>query len=121
MIALQISFILVVTEAGGGCCKLLSKAPQEDEGIQDATASLAAAAEEINAYAAVAAGLSELGGIFILNQERGTALKAFPWCKRCFNFTADRLWREFSYTCSVCGSSRVGKAFLMLLKQLPPG
>lgn len=63
MIALQIRFILVVTEAGSGCCKLLSKAPQEDEGIQDATASLAAAAaEEISVYAAVAAVLSELAG-----------------------------------------------------------
>lgn len=35
------------------------------------------------------------------NQEQGTALKAFPWCKRCFYFTPDCLRQEFSYTCGM--------------------
>lgn len=72
--------------------------------------------EEISAYAAAAAGLSELGGIFTLNQELGTALKAFPWCERCFHFTFNLVTPA-----ACCGSPRFAAAFLMPLKQLQPG
>lgn len=55
-----------------------------------------AAAREVSVDAAVAVILSELDGIFTLKEENGS--ESFSWFKRCFRFSPDCRWREFSET-----------------------
>lgn len=68
---------------------------EDEEEIQEASTSLAGA-KKISLGAAVATLLAEPDGIFTINGKRRTALKGLSWWERCYRFTPDRLWQDFS-------------------------
>lgn len=84
---------LVEMEAGDGCCKLPLKAAEEDdEEIQEVTASLAT---EISLDASTAVVLLELDGIFLTEEQR-TALIPFSIVKMFFALIPTYFWNDFS-------------------------
>lgn len=68
---------------------------EDEEEIQEASTCLAGA-KEIRMDAAVVTLLAEPDGIFTINGKQRKALKGFSQWERCYRFTPDWLWHDFS-------------------------